>query len=836
MMSLRTACVLAAIAFLAVVVWTWQATRPARPDGKTQIVVWNLGLMGSEIGLALHEFELENPQYRVVHSSSVAPNTTADGQRLLTAVAGGVPPDLMVFDRFAIAEWAARNALTDLGPLLERQDPNDPNRIDLAAFYPWTIEEGSYRKPGTNGPARVYGIPVTVDCRLLFSNSDHLRQAGMVDAVTGEPRPPKTWEELREAANTLTQKNPVNGAIARLGFAPNYGNSWLYMYAWQAGGNLLSEDGAKVLLDSPPVRRALRFIVDVYDDLGGAARVNAFQSSFQGGRLDPFLTGQVSMKIDSTWALQQMINWNPRMDFICSPAPIPGDRLAAGAKPITWAGGFSLIIPANSQQTEGAFKLMQFLTSRTMYRFIQQANRESMAAEGRLYLPEPHPNRKLFEEIEQEWVTGDPTVPPRVKQAYGVIKEMLPTARVRPPSPIGQVLWTQHVRAMDAAINHKYAGISKDKDEEVQHALATMGAEAQAQLDTFLQPLPPHEVKWAGFFWAYAGLIGLAGVAMVVAYRRNRKAYGYQKGEVGAALLFVSPWLLGMVLLTGGPILFSVVTSFTRYDVLSPARYVGLENYQRVVSDEVFYTSLANTGFMVLRLPLVMAVGLLIAMLLNRSIRGIGFYRTAFFLPSIVPIVAVSLLWVLLLNPSYGVINTVLAWVFNLPPATWVEALISWGSGTAFEFSPPSWLQDPAWSKPSLILMSLWGAGGGMIIWLAGLQSIPRQLYEAAEIDGAGAWGRFRHVTLPMLSPYILFNAVIGVIATMQIFAEAYIMTTGGPADSTLFYAYYLFRNAFQYFRMGYASALAWILFVIVLALTLFQMWASRKWVHYDRT
>ena len=208
----------------------------------------------------------------------------------------------------------------------------------------------------------------------------------------------------------------------------------------------------------------------MYDELGGAPKVNAFRSSFQGGPLDPFLTGQVSMKIDTTWSLQQMINWKPNMDFITSPAPIPADRFAAGEKPITWAGGFSFVIPTTAQQSDGAFKLMQFLTSRECYRFLQQANREAMAAEGRLYLPEPHPNRKYFEEIEREWVSDDPTVPIRIKEAYAVIKQMLPNSKVRPPSPIGQVLWNQHVRAMDVVINHTYANQFPDKDEEVRHA------------------------------------------------------------------------------------------------------------------------------------------------------------------------------------------------------------------------------------------------------------------------------------------------------------------------------------------------------------------------------
>jgi multiple sugar transport system permease protein len=209
-----------------------------------------------------------------------------------------------------------------------------------------------------------------------------------------------------------------------------------------------------------------------------------------------------------------------------------------------------------------------------------------------------------------------------------------------------------------------------------------------------------------------------------------------------------------------------------------------------------------------------MLVSLCIALLLNRAIRGIGAYRTAFYMPAIVPVVASSLLWVWLLNPSAGAINS---------------ALRSIG------IEGPLWLQDPAWSKPALILMSVWTAGAVMIIWLAGLQSIPPQLYEAASIDGAGAWRRFVHVTIPMLSPYILFNTIIGVIAAMQIFAEAYVMTAGGPADSTLFYAYYLFKQAFQYFRMGYASALAWILFLIVFVLTVLQLWSSKRWVHYEQ-
>jgi len=216
----------------------------------------------------------------------------------------------------------------------------------------------------------------------------------------------------------------------------------------------------------------------------------------------------------------------------------------------------------------------------------------------------------------------------------------------------------------------------------------------------------------------------------------------------------------------------------------------------------------------VLGVPLGMAVSLGVAMLLNARVKGMAFYRTIYYLPAIVPAVASSILWIWVLNPQFGLVNVALQRLFGI--------------------TGPQWLQSELWSKPSILLMGLWGAGAGMIIWLAGLKGIPETLYEAAEIDGAGGWAAFRHVTIPMLSPYIFFNLIMGVIGTFQIFTQAYIMTGGGPVDSTLFYVYYLFNNAFRYFKMGYASALAWILFVIILALTLLQLRLGKRWVYYE--
>ena len=832
---------------VAALAWlTWTDTSNRSSDGRQEIIAWGITFFGEDVHALVHRFEQENPRYKVIISASAERDTTSDAQRLLCAIAGGVPPDVVFFSRFATGEWASRGALTDLSPLLAAQDPADPNRIDLGEYYDFAVGEASYAPPGTGGEPRVYGIPTTADIRVLYANADILLQEGLIDDQ-GQPRVPQTWEELRQYATRLTTYrvpgDPKSG-IRRLGFAPNFGNSWLYLYAWQAGGQLLSRDGTRVTMDSPSVVRALRFMTDVYDSLGGVREVNAFQEGlagesiggsfrsnvFGGANLDPFLRGLVAMKIDNDYALRTIADNRPQMNFLIAPAPMPADRLQQGQPPVTWAGGFSLVIPATSRNKEGAFKLIQYLTSWKGTQFLEQGKRERKEAEGRMYLPEGLANRVQFERLIGRAVYDNPRVPATFKNAYKVLARLMPHTHFRPVTPVGQLLWNQHVRAYEAAVSHELDDDARKLGRDpIEYTLATMQQPVQRQLDEILRPLPPTPVRWGPYFALYAVAVALPFAAIYVTYKRRKRIDAYRAREVGAAMLFLSPWALGFIIFLGGPILFSILFSFTRYDVLSPARYVGVENYRELLADPIFYTSIANTFFMLLRIPLTMAVGLVIALLLNRAVRGIGFYRTAFYMPAIVPLVAASLLWVWLFNPTQGVINTLLLQWFETAPFQWIQSALN------THFSPPLWLQDPSWSKPSLIIMSLWTAGGSMIIWLAGLQSVDPNLYEAASIDGAGAWRRFWSITLPMLSPFVLFNAIIGVIATMQIFGEAYIMTAGGPADSTLFYAYYLFKQAFQYFRMGYASALAWLLFLIVLVLTLLQLWSSKRWVHSEQ-
>lgn len=284
------------------------------------------------------------------------------------------------------------------------------------------------------------------------------------------------------------------------------------------------------------------------------------------------------------------------------------------------------------------------------------------------------------------------------------------------------------------------------------------------------------------------------------------------KGWVG--YLFISPWLIGFLLFTLFPFLASIYLSFTRYNIVAAPVWVGGANYRMLLQeDPLFWKSLWVTfRYALVAIPLGMVAGVGLALLLNQPIFGISIYRTIFYLPSIVPTVATSVVFVWILNPQIGLINGLLRNLGLLGPA---------------------WLQDRAWAPWSLVFMSLWGVGGSMVIYLAGLKDIPLHLYEAAVIDGASPWQRLRHITLPMLTPVIFFNLVMGVIGTFQYFTEAYIMTQGGPEDSTLFYALYLFNRAWRYLDMGYASAMAWVLFLIIMLLTGLLFRGQRRWVHY---
>lgn len=288
----------------------------------------------------------------------------------------------------------------------------------------------------------------------------------------------------------------------------------------------------------------------------------------------------------------------------------------------------------------------------------------------------------------------------------------------------------------------------------------------------------------------------------------------FKKVQTTAGIICALPSILGFFVFVLGPAIASAYFSFARYTVIEPPEFIGFENYKALISEDLFKVSFYNTIYLTcLGVLSTIITSLVLALLLNQRLRGISIYRTIFFVPSITPLVANAVIWTLFLNGKYGLINYVLSW---------------------FGINGPAWLADPRWAKPALIIMGIWGAGQSIVIYLAGLQGIPLEFYEAAEVDGAGIMARFRYITWPLLSPTTFFILITSTINHFQMFVQPYVMTQGGPADATMTYVYLLYNKAFGWFKMGEACAMAWMLFILVITLTMLQFYLSKKWVHYE--
>ncbi|MCR5765946.1 MAG: sugar ABC transporter permease [Treponema sp.] len=287
--------------------------------------------------------------------------------------------------------------------------------------------------------------------------------------------------------------------------------------------------------------------------------------------------------------------------------------------------------------------------------------------------------------------------------------------------------------------------------------------------------------------------------------KRNNNILGYA---------FISPWLIGFIVFTAGPMIASLILSFTRYDGRNPAEFIGFSNFTGLIHDKYVWNSLKVTfKFAFLSIPIGIVCGFLLAYMLNMNVPGMKGWRTLYYLPSLISGVVVAMLWRGLFDDQYGVINFLIR---------------------QFGGSAPKWLLDPKYTLYCFLFLSVWGCGGGMIIYLSGLQGIPTELYEAAELDGCNRWQQLWHVTIPQMTPILFYQLIMGIIGTFQYFAEPMVLTKGGPAHSTEFFNLYLYNNAFKYQKMGYASALAWILFVIILILTMLVFKSSDMWVFYD--
>jgi multiple sugar transport system permease protein len=784
-------------------------------QARKEVVFWGLSMGPDSKGqdAVLRAFEERNPDLKIKLLSMGAGRM--DPQKLMTSIVGNVAPDVISQDRFTISDWASRGAFLQLDDYISRDAAKDPLCPTPDQYYPATWAEAQYE-------GKTFAIPTGADNRVLYWNRKIFKEseADLVRNGCDPTRPPRTWSELLKYSEAIT-KFDKNGRIVRAGFMPNFGNSWLYMFAFMNNAEFLSKDGRTCTMNTPEAREALDFMVKGYKIVGGYEMSEKFKSGFQGKENDPFILGQVAMKIDGEWILNDLARYAPSLDFQCAPPPVPDDRYNKVGRFknekdrfITWVGGSSLAIPKGARNPADAWRFIKFMTSfeGRMIEYRAQAAWEKQR--DRTFMPRQMAHKAGNEEASRVFAPKFGNY----GQALAMHTEISNFSRIRPATFVGQLIWQEHVRAMEAACFGK---------ETSESALASAQANVQRDLDAFYNKsrYPEIDLRFPGV----VGVLGLLGFIAFFVWQFKREKIGrLERQEAKWAYLFISPWVIGFMLLTIGPMMASLFFTFTQWDVLNEARWVGLKNYEDMFGSDrkMVFKALGNAAYLAgVGVPLGLTTGLLIALLLNAAARGIRVYRTIFYLPAIVPGIASAVLWSWVLNPEpvKGLIN-----------AYWNVTLTPW-----LGVQPPGWIQSAEWCKPALILMGLWGAGSGMVLWLAGLKGVPTSLYEAASLDGANAKQTFWSITFPQLTPLVFFNTVMGFIGSLQEFDRVYVMRPSldgpvGPDDAMMTPVYLLFNNGFGLFKMGYASALAWLVFVIVVLITFIQFKLKNRWVHEE--
>jgi ABC-type sugar transport system permease subunit/ABC-type glycerol-3-phosphate transport system substrate-binding protein len=782
-------------------------------DHRRQVVVWGINLGPDTKGkqAVIRAFEARHPDIHIEVSAMGAGNP----QKLMTSIVGNAAPDVIFQDRFTLPDWASRGAFRSLDDLIARDRDRDPLCPKVEDYYPAAWNEGSYE-------GKTFGIPMALDTRVLYWNKERFRErAAELRAAGLDPdRAPRTWKETLAYNRVLTEFNK-DGSIRKAGFIPKLGDSWLYLFAFQTNASFMSEDGKTCTLDTPAAEKALQYMVDHYDLLGGYEKVLAFQAGMQVKENDPLLIGQVAMKIDGDWILPDMARFAPQIELGTVPPPVPDDRYFgrgefANEKDqfVTWSGGHCLSIPTGARNVQDAWEFIKFMSSKEGQYSEAYSQREWERTRGRMFIAKQVADRTLNEAMQRDFKPAEK----KFAEAMDVNVSMAAHSRMRPSTIVGQILWNEQIKAMEQAFYHRATP---------KQALLTSQIAVQRELDAALgkDNYPAASTTLPIFGGLGVLLLGIA--AWLVTWRKAGLGK-LARHEGRWAVFFVAPCIFGFVVLTLGPMLASLYFSFTQFDVLSAPRWVGTQNYADIIGvDRVNTTkAISNAAYMAaVGVPLGVCTGLAVAMLLNTATRGMRFYRTLFYMPSIVPAVASAILWVWVLSPDpgKGLINSL-----------WVKTLGVWLNAPA-----PTWLGSVHWAKDALILMGLWGVGSGMILWLAGLKGVPTSLYEAASLDGASPTKQFWKVTAPMLSPLIFFNVVMGLIGAMQEFDRMFIMRPNadgaiGPDDALLTPVFVLFKNGFEFFKMGYASALAWAIFLIIVLLTIVQFWLAPRWVHYE--
>jgi ABC-type sugar transport system permease subunit/ABC-type glycerol-3-phosphate transport system substrate-binding protein len=769
--------------------WRDAHTRPVT----LTIMHWGDPAENGIVAKLVASYEKANPNVRVLDIPAGDPG--AFRNKIKTMMAAGAAPDLFYLPPDSLPELASLGLLKPIDELIARDDAAGAKTLD--DFFPVLLDAFRYdvknQRFGFGGA--LYGLPKDFTTTVFYANVDLCRRAG-VDLARIQ-REGWSWDEFEDACRKIRALSDdpefkKDGRLVYGGVFELWGDTirqiiWSYsgdFFATRADGSVNFKD---VTLDEPAAQEALAMIRRMRIEERTA--FNATGIARDGAQ--EFVNGNIGF--DGPVGRWKVPRYTNDMKFVFDVVPTPAKTKKMRASQVfTVAWGIS----AKSRQQDEAYKLMKFL-----------CGPEGAAQESRLGLAIPALKSVAY--------SNDFLDPPGLpKHNAQVFLDQIAVSRVQQIPREAE--W-------DRILSDNITNAIQLKEQTTLEAAKMIEARWLGELNS-----PLRQREWPAMPWGVVYLV--AGTAVLLAivgfvWSARREQLGVlDRAQQRAGYLFIAPWLIGFLALTAGPMLISLLLSFTKWSAMTSiddATFVGTANYRQLVTvDKSFWDSLKVTGyFIVLAVPTSQVAALGVALLMNLRLRGITVFRTVYFVPSVVGLVAMSMLALQVFNNDYGILNKSLAPIARL-----------------FGTTPPDWFGADArrWAIPGFVIIGLWGVGGGMIIYLAGLKGIPASLYEAATIDGAGPARRLWNVTLPQLSPLIFYNLVMGIIGSFQVFTQAYIMTGAGPGNATLFYVLQLYRQAFEFHNMGYASATAWILFVIILVATLAVFRASKNLVYYE--
>jgi len=660
-------------------------------------------------------------------------------------------------------------ALLNKGILLDLNPFVDSLRVTLDAYFPNVLN--IFAKGD-----KLYALPKDFTPIVMYYNKTLFDQAGLA-----YPENDWTWDDYLRLSQQLTKDVDGDNVIDQYGTVfSNYFYLW-QPWVWMAGGDIFDANGnaAAGYFDSPATERALQFLIDLRTKHRVAPDDVALKTGT--GSTGMFYSGRVAMIPIGHWALPELKKYMARGDLKIGVVPLPRPRDGKLVTPIYAAGW---CVPQATRHREAALELAAFLGSE------QAAMRRSQTGIG----------VSAVKSVAQQQAANDPyqlepafiASIPYGRQPWGTKIDEFSRVETMTQNAVDEVM------IGGRNIHEVFSATARALDQELK-SLARLSNEAVALKGN------PEVLRFLCLVLAVS--LAAAGTGVLLTKRPQRlslmKGYGFLAPSFFLLLIFVL-----------APLIFSLYLSFHQWNVVSAAKpFIGLENFQTLFADRAFWNALKNTAIYSLHVPVGMAVSLAVALLMNQKIRGVNFLRTLFFLPSVSSFVAIALVWQWMYHPQFGLANYLLSWP-GLPPL--------------------NWLRDPSTALFAIMLMSIWmGIGYQMVIFLAGLQNIPSEFYEAALTDGANAWQRFWKITLPLLKPTTFFILVTSIIGSFQVFAFVYVMTEGGPLHSTDVVVYHIYQNAWEYLKMGYASAMSWVLFLIIMAATWVQFKFLEKRVEY---